>query len=70
MTVLNYEDISPVQKTIEIEIPAALLSAEANRVTNEFAREARVPGFRPGKTPASVIRNRFAKEIQIGRAHV
>jgi trigger factor len=64
MTVLNFEDVSPVQKTVEVEIPASLLSAEANRVTTEFAREARVPGFRPGKTPASVIRNRFAKEIQ------
>src|SRR5688500_14544870 len=64
MTVLNYEELSPVQKTIEVEIPAEVLSREANRVTTEFAREAQVPGFRPGKIPASVIRNRFAKEIQ------
>ncbi len=64
MTVLNFEDVSPVQKTIEVEIPAELLTREANRVTNEFSREAQVPGFRPGKVPASVIRNRFAKEIQ------
>ncbi|HEX6096164.1 MAG TPA: trigger factor [Thermoanaerobaculia bacterium] len=64
MTVLNYEELSPVQKTIEVEIPAALLTREANRVTNEFGRQAQVPGFRPGKIPASVIRTRFAKEIQ------
>jgi trigger factor len=64
MTVLNFEDVSPVQKTIEVEIPAQLLSAEASRVTTEFARHAKVPGFRPGKIPASVVRNRFAKEIQ------
>ncbi|HEX7830937.1 MAG TPA: trigger factor [Thermoanaerobaculia bacterium] len=64
MTVLNFEDLSPVQKTVEVEIPASLLSSEANRVTNEFGRQAKVPGFRPGKVPASVVRNRFAKEIQ------
>ncbi len=64
MTVLNYEELSPVQKTIEVEIPAALLTREADRVTNEFGRQANVPGFRPGKIPASVIRSRFAKEIQ------
>lgn len=64
MTVLNYEDISPVQKLVEVEIPAALISREANRVTNEFGRQASVPGFRPGKIPMSVVRNRFAKEIQ------
>ncbi|HEX8411509.1 MAG TPA: trigger factor [Thermoanaerobaculia bacterium] len=64
MTVLNFEDLSPVQKTVEVEIPAALLTREADRVTSEFARQAKVPGFRPGKIPASVVRTRFAKEIQ------
>ena len=64
MTVLNFEDLSPVQKTVEVEIPAAVLTREADRVTNEFGRQAQVPGFRPGKIPASVVRTRFAKEIQ------
>lgn len=64
MTVLSFEDLSPVQKTIEVEIPAALITREADRVTNEFGRQAKVPGFRPGHVPASVVRTRFAKEIQ------
>jgi trigger factor len=64
MTVLNFEDLSTVQKTVEVEIPAALISREADRVTHEFSRQANVPGFRPGKIPASVVRTRFAKEIQ------
>src|SRR5215218_5573287 len=64
MTVLNFEDLSPVQKTVEVEIPAVVLTREADRVTNEFGRQAEVPGFRPGKIPASVVRTRFAKEIQ------
>ncbi|MFL6247700.1 MAG: trigger factor [Vicinamibacterales bacterium] len=64
MTVLNFEDVSPIQKLVEVEIPADLISREANRVTSEFGRQAKVPGFRPGKIPMSVVRNRFAKEIQ------
>ncbi len=64
MTVLNFEDLSSVQKSIEVEIPAALITREADRVTNEFGRQAKVPGFRPGHVPASVVRTRFAKEIQ------
>lgn len=64
MTVLNFEDLSTVQKSVEVEIPAASLSREADRVTTEFRRQANVPGFRPGKIPASVVRTRFAKEIQ------
>src|SRR3954451_20347280 len=61
---LNYTDVSPIKKTVEIEIPADLIANEAKRVTNEFARQAKIPGFRPGKVPASVVRNRFAKDIQ------
>ena len=61
---LNYEDLSPVKKTVEVEIPADLLSNEAKRVTTEFSRQAKIPGFRPGKVPPSVVRNRFAKDIQ------
>ncbi|HWW62799.1 MAG TPA: trigger factor [Thermoanaerobaculia bacterium] len=64
MTVLNFEDLSSVQKSVEIEIPAELISAESRRVTGEFSRQAKVPGFRQGHVPASVVRNRFAKEIQ------
>ena len=61
---LNYEDLSSVKKSVEVEIPADLLSNEAKRVTNEFSRHAKLPGFRPGKVPMSVVRTRFAKEIQ------
>jgi len=61
---LNYEDISPVKKTVEVEIPAELIAAESQRVTADFSRQAKIPGFRPGKVPAGVVRTRFAKEIQ------
>jgi trigger factor len=64
MSILNFEDISPIQKLVEVEIPADLITREANKVTSEFGRQASVPGFRPGKIPMSVVRNRFAKEIQ------
>ncbi|HKB79087.1 MAG TPA: trigger factor [Thermoanaerobaculia bacterium] len=61
---LDYQDLSSVKKSIEIEIPADLISNEAKRVTTEFSRQAKLPGFRPGKVPISVVRTRFAKEIQ------
>src|SRR5687767_4698839 len=64
MTVLNFEDLSPIQKSVEVEIPADLISREASKVASEFGRHAQVPGFRPGKIPANVVRTRFAKEIQ------
>ena len=61
---LNYEDLSSVKKSVEVEIPADAISSEAQRVTSEFSRQAKIPGFRPGKVPPNVVRTRFAKEIQ------
>jgi len=61
---LNYQDLSPVKKSIEVEIPSDLISSESRRVADEFRRQAKIPGFRPGKVPAQVVRTRFAKEIQ------
>jgi trigger factor len=61
---LNYEELSPVKKIVEVEIPADLISAESQRVTTEFSRQANIPGFRPGKVPPGIVRTRFAKEIQ------
>jgi trigger factor len=61
---LNYEDVTPVKKIVEVEIPAGVISAESQRVTADFGRQAKIDGFRPGKVPLGVVRNRFAKEIQ------
>src|SRR5207244_2313248 len=61
---LNYQDLSSVKKSVEVEIPADRISSESRRVADEFGRQARIPGFRPGKVPPAVVRTRFAKEIQ------
>ena len=61
---LNYQDLSPIKKSVEVEIPAEVIAAESSRVTTEFGRQAKLPGFRPGKIPPNVVRTRFAKEIQ------
>lgn len=61
---LNYQDLTSVHKSVEVEIPADRINSESQRVTTEFSRHAKLPGFRPGKVPVSVVRTRFAKEIQ------
>jgi len=56
-------DVSDTQKTLTIEIPSDDVDAEINRIAKDYARQARLPGFRPGKAPASVIKQRFRDQI-------
>jgi len=60
---VDYKELSSIRKSVGVEIPADAISREVQQVTSEFAKQARVPGFRPGKTPKSVVRTRFLKEI-------
>jgi len=52
------------RRELELEIPAEDVSKATERVAKEIARVARVPGFRPGKAPVSLIKRRFADDIK------
>jgi trigger factor len=52
------------RRELDLEIPADEVSKKMESVAKEFARVARVPGFRPGKAPVSLIRRRFADDIK------
>lgn len=60
---VEYKELSTIRKSVNVEIPAEAISREVQQVTSEFAKQARIPGFRPGKTPRNVVRTRFLKEI-------
>ncbi len=52
------------RRELELEIPAEDVSKATEKVAKELARVARVPGFRPGKAPITLIKRRFADEIK------
>ena len=52
------------RRELELEIPAEDVRKAVERVAREFARAARVPGFRPGKAPVPLICRRFAEDIK------
>src|SRR3989441_1360788 len=56
-------DISACKKNLDIEIPQEVVDREITHIAQEFARRARVPGFRPGKAPVGVVKTRFREEI-------
>lgn len=49
---------------LEIEIPPQVVEERAQAVARELQRAARLPGFRPGKAPMSVIQQRFQEDIR------
>lgn len=52
------------KKELVIEIPVDVVQRESESVTSQYARVARIPGFRPGHAPPSLVRNRFKKDIR------
>jgi trigger factor len=50
--------------SLELSIPVEEVENETARVTGEVQKQARLPGFRPGKAPASLIRAKFAGDIR------
>ncbi|MCL2182147.1 MAG: trigger factor [Chitinispirillia bacterium] len=49
------------KRVIEFEVPADAFGAAVDAKLNEYRRDARLPGFRQGKVPIAVIRQRFGE---------
>ena len=58
------EQSNPCQRELTIEVPAEVVKAETDSIVNKYQKLARVPGFRKGKVPASMVRQRFADDIK------
>jgi trigger factor len=56
-------DVSETHKTIRFEIPTEIVDAEIDRVARDYTKQARIPGFRPGKVPRTIVKQRFRDRI-------
>jgi len=56
-------DVNETRKNVHIEIPSDVVDAEIDRQARVYSRKARIPGFRPGKAPATVIKQRYKEQI-------
>ncbi|MDQ2975753.1 MAG: trigger factor [Acidobacteriota bacterium] len=57
-------DVSPTRKEIKIEIETAVVRETYDRVSDQYAKQASVPGFRKGHAPRAVVRTRYKNEIR------
>ena len=62
-------DVNDTRKNLRVEIPSDIVDREIARVARDYSRKARIPGFRPGKAPANVIKQRFKDQILHDVAH-
>ena len=51
-------------REVAVEVPADEVSRSFSTVTRKYAKLARIPGFRIGKVPESVVRSKFMKDIR------
>src|SRR5690349_5941892 len=59
----EFTDVSETRKHLTFEVPAEAVDAEIARVAQVYSKRARVPGFRQGKVPVAVVRQRYKEEI-------
>ena len=53
-----------VERLLEVSIPLATVNAEEEKQARRYATTVRLPGFRPGKAPAAMVRKRFKDAIR------
>ena len=64
MVTAHIREVDFVRREIEVEAPVDEVERELERAYKEYQRDARLPGFRKGKVPLSLIRSRFGQAIR------
>jgi trigger factor len=57
-------DVSSTRKEIRIVVESEVVRAAFDRISDRYAKQANVPGFRRGHAPRTVVRTRFKSEIR------
>jgi len=65
----EFIDVNETRKNLVVEIPSTTVDAEIDKIARDYGKAARIPGFRPGKVPAKVVRQRFRDQILHDVAH-
>ena len=53
-----------LERLLEVKVPAEDVRGAEDKAARRYARQVRLPGFRPGKAPAAMVRRKFADAIR------
>ncbi len=57
-------DVSQCKRNLVVEVPAEQVDQEIDKLAHDYARKVKVPGFRPGKVPLNIVKQRFGSELR------
>ena len=63
-TQVSVENTGTLGRRMTLRVPASDVEAQIGSRLREIARTARIKGFRPGKVPTSVVRQRFGEQVR------
>lgn len=55
--------LSPIKKALSVEVPSTDVQTVYGDLLRSYAKQVRVPGFRPGKAPLDMVRARIGKDL-------
>ena len=61
---VTVESTSTLERRMRIELPADQIETEVESRLKNVGRTAKIKGFRPGKVPAKVVRQRYGKQVR------
>jgi trigger factor len=56
-------EVNGCKRNLAVEVPAQEVDQEIDKLARDYARNAKVPGFRPGKVPINIVRQRFGSDL-------
>ena len=60
----SMENLEGLLREIKVELPADTFHTEVDKKIKKLAKEARIDGFRKGKVPTNIIKNKFGENIK------
>jgi trigger factor len=61
---VTISELNGTKRGMEVEIPAEIVTQEIDRALETYRRRARIPGFRSGHIPLTVVKQRFGKQVE------
>ncbi len=61
---VTISELNSVKRGMEVEIPPEVVATEMEKAYETYRRGARIPGFRKGKIPLAVVKQRFGKQVE------